>query len=530
MLRGTFCAAATVGESPEPPNAGAARELDWVLYTPDGHFDASQEGRDLVRFREGEAGRKMEQFDGTKLYSFELTDLLRSGRALEPTSVEALPPVAIDAPLRTDPTQAETRLTVSLGSADLKDVRIYHNGVPIPSGLEDMQPPLPDRFPVQVRLVSGPNRFYAMAGREGAFDSRSEDVEVPYQGPIEPGRLHVIALGVGNYEREKLSFAKRDAERLSQVLHARGLNPRLEPGERFLLTDDQVNTRNVNRAFASVAKSVRGRPQDTVVLFLAGHTGVFDNQRFCLLLPHYPFPEEAPLMVAARGANPPVAPGAKVTPDHLLAVSNLTVNLMRTEALNRLVIVDACQAEAILLDPQVEAIRKWMEIGSRKARTSYLMATRRGEPALEVEPLRHGLFTYTLLRGMGEIPPKDELAEITSLKLRADADYDGNGVITIAELDTYVKETLPSIARLYPEMAVSRSVPRATPTVAPARGGRETGPGAAPTDRADVVPFDPDGSRPGGTAVSQRCWEAVRHPRSAHGRANKLSGSTPRGM
>jgi WD40 repeat protein/uncharacterized caspase-like protein len=455
-LLGTFCAASSGAVSKDPEGANVARALDWVLYTPDGHFDASEAGRELVRFRQGEHGHTLEQLDSTKLYSFELTDHLRSGRPLEPADLAAPPPVVIDPPLRDDPTQPETKLTVLLGAADLKDVRLYHNGVPIPSGLEDARLPLPDRFDVNVRLLPGTNRFYAMASRDGAFDSRSEELEIAYDGSIERGRLHVIALGVGNYDREKLNFAKRDAERLSEVLHDRGLATGQQRGKSVLLTDSLVNARNVSKAFADIAREVKGHPQDTVVLFLAGHTGVFDNERFCLLLPKYPFPAEAPLLVAARSANPPVARGAKLTPDHLLPYSTLAANLMRLEALNRLVIVDACQAEAILTDPQVEAIRKWMEIGSRKARTSYLMAARRGEPALEVEPLGHGLFTYTLLRGMREIGPKEEPEEISSLKLRRDADYNGDGLITTAELDAYVKETLPPIADLFPQLIVKR--------------------------------------------------------------------------
>lgn len=455
-LLAAFCAASTQDDSPQPTPPGV-RELDWVLYTPDGHFDASPEGRELVRFRRGESGERMEQFDSTKLYSFGLTDSIRLGRPPEPVPLESSPPVAIDPPLRDDPTAAETRLTVSLGSPDLTDLRLYHNGVPVASGLEDIQPPLPERHDVQIRLIKGVNRFYAMASREGAFDSRSQEVEVFYDGPLEPGRLHVIALGVGNYERERLTFAKRDAEQLSQALYDRRLDPGQETGNRILLTDNQVSAVEVAKAFSKIARDVKGHPQDTVVLFLAGHAGVFDGERFCLLLPKYPFPADSPLVVASRSADPPLAPGAKLTADHLLPVSVLTVNLMRMDALNRLVIVDACQAEAILSDPQVNAIRKWMEIGSRKARTSYLMATRRGESALEVEPLRHGLFTYTLLRGMGEISPREEQPEILSLKLRPDADYNNDGVITIAELDAYTKEALPPIAELFPDLVVRRA-------------------------------------------------------------------------
>ncbi len=139
-LLAAFCAASKEDDSPRPSRPGV-RELDWVLYTPDGHFDASPEGRELVRFRRGDSGEGMEQFDSTKLYSFELTDKIRLGRPVEPVPLESSPPVAIDPPLRDDPTAAETRLTVSLGSPDLKDVRLYHNGVPVASGLEDSPAP-----------------------------------------------------------------------------------------------------------------------------------------------------------------------------------------------------------------------------------------------------------------------------------------------------------------------------------------------------------------------------------------------------
>jgi WD40 repeat protein len=457
-LLGTFRAATTTADPAHPAKPTAVRSLEWVLYTPDGHFDASQGGRELVRFRQADNAHPMEQFDSTKLYTFELSELLRSGRIAEATQLEPPPPVAIDPPLRTNPAQPETQLTISLGSPDLKDVRLYHNGIPVPSGQEDAQPPLPDQFTVPVRLLPGTNRFYAMASRDGTFDCRSSEVEIPFDGAVEPGRLHIIALGVGNYDREKLQFAKRDAERLSEVLHDKGLTRDQERGRSILLTDNQVNARKIADAFSEMSREVRERPQDTVVLFLAGHTGVFDNERFCLLLPKYPFPADAPLMVAVRGTNPPIAKGAKVAPEDFIAYSTLAANLMRLDALNRLVIVDACQAETILVDPQVAAIQKWMEIGSRKARTSYLMAARRGEPALEIEPLGHGLFTYTLLRGMGEVLPADEPQIVADLHLRPDADYDRDGIISTSELDAYVKETMPSIAAIFPEMVARGSV------------------------------------------------------------------------
>src|SRR5262249_4778005 len=151
------------------------------------------------------------------------------------------PPLAIDPPLRPDPDQPETELTVLLGSKDLKDVRLYHNGIPVSSRREGEPGGLPERLPVRVRLLKGTNQFYAMASREGAYDSRSPepDVQIPYVGPMEPGLVHVVCLGVGKYDRQRLNFPVRDAEQLGEVLHQRGIDPKGKVGLRRVLTDAQ---------------------------------------------------------------------------------------------------------------------------------------------------------------------------------------------------------------------------------------------------------------------------------------------------
>src|SRR5262249_10861888 len=134
----------------------------------------------------------------------------------------------------------------------------------------------------------------------------------------------------------------------------------------------------------------------------------------------------------------------------------VALNLARLKALNRLVIVDACQAGAILDDPQVRAIQKWMDRSSRRARTSYLMAARRGEPALEADPLRHGLFTYAPLRGMGAIPLAKEDNVVAKLSLPHDADFNKDGVLSTAELDAYAKQVLPRLAEIFPQLVSNR--------------------------------------------------------------------------
>ena len=70
--------------------------------------------------------------------------------------------------------------------------------------------------------------------------------------------------------------------------------PRANPGAAIFLADDEVTQEKIEDAFRKIAAAVRNSPQDKVVVFLAGHTGVFNTNRFCLLLPKYPFPADAP--------------------------------------------------------------------------------------------------------------------------------------------------------------------------------------------------------------------------------------------
>ncbi|MBY0396831.1 MAG: caspase family protein, partial [Thermoleophilia bacterium] len=361
----------------------------------------------------------VEQLDATPFFVFDLGNRLRDPRPAPPARTLAEPPaVLVDLPAGRDPADPEAEVNVLLGPNDVTDVRLYHNGVPVATSLETALDgdggPLPRRAVVPVRLVRGANRFYAMAAaakpaedaNTATFESRSPEVGVDYSGPDEPGRLHVLALGVGDYRRQRLKFAGLDAQRIAEVFHERGPTVEGRQGLRLIRTDGDVSAAGVNADFRRLAEDVR--PQDTVVVFLAGHTGVFKAGRFCLLLPSYPFPAEAPVLAMARDAfDGDDGTGEEVDDRHVLPYGLIETNLMRLKALNRLVIVDACQADAIFDDQQVRNIRRWMEVRSRRARTSYLMAARRGEPALEYEGLQHGLFTYALLRGLGNAVDAD---------------------------------------------------------------------------------------------------------------------------
>ncbi len=222
---------------------------------------------------------------------------------------------------------------------------------------------------------------------------------------------------------------------------------------------------------------------DTVVLFLAGHTDTDTaSDQFCLLLPDFPFQTRPPppagaLNLAARGIDGGVVPRgnaagggfrAKVGSPHVLAYASLYNRLAHLEALQRMVIIDACQAGAILDDPAVKSLQRVVERGSRKARNSYLLAARRGEPANEADALEHGLLTYTLLQGMGAPGLKKIPPDLGGFPGGPSADLNKDGLVTSDELVAYADDALPRLAQMFPQLVTrAGSTPPARPQAIP---------------------------------------------------------------
>jgi WD40 repeat protein/uncharacterized caspase-like protein len=406
---------------------------DWVAYTPDALFDASAGGESLVVWRDGGELLSLDQVNASH-YVFGLTDDLRQAR--RPAAPAAAPPapprLAIDPP-RVVAGRPLAELTVATGEGALTDLRLYHNGVPVQSA-EDLAVVPHRRFTARVPLRKGVNRFYVMASRAGAagVEGRSDEVEVRYDGPDSPSRLHVLALGVSRYDdpARRLQFADRDADEMANFLHARAATEGQEPGIKRVLRNEQVNADTVDEAFRELRDAVKGRPQDTVVVFLAGHAEVFDG-RFHLLLPSFAFRHDAGAAQPAEAAS--------------LPYTAVYRNLVRLGALRRMVVIDACQAAAVGDDKGVRLIRQMIDGGSRRARTAYLLAARQGEPAGEVSELKHGLFTYALLRGM-DAPGLEPAPKPAHLDELADADRDHDGVVATDELRWYANWAVPRLA------------------------------------------------------------------------------------
>jgi len=102
-----------------------------------------------------------------------------------------------------------------------------------------------------------------MAGRPGSTDveGRSQIIEIRYDGPDSPGRTHILAVGISNYNdpAHALQFADRDAEQLSGFLQSTGSRVAGTVGTRIVLKNGDVTEAKVDEAFQQLRDLVQDR-------------------------------------------------------------------------------------------------------------------------------------------------------------------------------------------------------------------------------------------------------------------------------
>jgi len=463
---------------------------EWVVFTPSGLFDASPGGERRVTWQQemtrnawadgGMALARLEQAR-ERHHVFDLADTLSQG--LDPQlpnrALKNRPPmITLEPSSPPSRKQRQVELKITLSEAGITGLSLYQNGVAIRGDLS----PLNRIATATVTLMSGPNRFYALAGKEGSIDGRSAEIELTYDGRTS-GRVHVLALGVSTYKSQALRYADKDAQAIARFLASRVTGPETAKlTVPILKVNGEVTKEVVEDAFRELRSRVRGRPQDTVVVFLAGHTDIRSGF-FCLLLPSATLPDSQAI-VALRGPTEEQQmrrPEDVLKDTSILPYAVIHNNLRSVEALNRLVIVDACEAEAVFDDPAVMAsvqrrFRRAAEREAHAARTSYILATRRGERAAEPEQLEHGLLTYLLLRGMGAQGLRP-IEHLPIFEQNPTADLDGDGWVETGELRQYVEMTSPVLARRFPGL-VMRGNPDA-PAIKPESAFTQASEGAS---------------------------------------------------
>jgi uncharacterized caspase-like protein len=229
-------------------------------------------------------------------------------------------------------------------------------------------------------------------------------------GVAGPGKLYVLAVGINDYwdSRLKLGFAVPDARSIADAMSkAKGdLYTDVEPK---LVTDSEVSADGLDKIFSDLAGKIR--PQDTFVLFMAGHGTTVDGRYY--YLPR-DFRYENAGSIARSG----------------IGQDRFQAWLAKIPATRSLLLFDTCESGS-MIGEQV-ALRGTEKIVAMEKMTqamgrTIIAASTDDAPALEGYH-GHGVFTYSVLRAIGE----------------ADADRDGK--IEVTELISYVDRMVPEMS------------------------------------------------------------------------------------
>ena len=253
-----------------------------------------------------------------------------------------------------------------------------------------------------------------------------------YEKLLAKPELYVVTVGVNRYRQEtmNLRFAARDAEQIAALFKQRGPalygTGKVHVGQ---LLDDQATKENIKGALGKV--TTLAKPQDTLVLFLAGH-GTMVGSRF-YFLPHE-------LVTKSERVEDDVR--QQGLPD-----DELNDWIAAVPALKRVVIYDSCQSGGAVMTSRTArgdpfAFQKALETMSRSQGSFILAAASAGEEAQEVPELGHGVLTYTLLAALGAV-------ESGPLKRQPLSTPEDDKLLRVRRWFGFAQDEVPTLTKAY---------------------------------------------------------------------------------
>jgi hypothetical protein len=226
------------------------------------------------------------------------------------------------------------------------------------------------------------------------------------------GEKWAVVIGISDYRADGLDlrYADRDAEAMRDFLIAKG---GFHPDRVRFLSDQRATHQEIRTALFSFLAATQ--PDDMVLIFLAGH-GVQDTIN----------PDN--FFFLAHDSEVGNLGGTAIPMWDLGNVMDYTIRAQRI-----LVFADTCHSGATLDrggendGKSLNFFNKYLEVLAKKKGRLVLTASQAHENSLETTKLAHGVFTNSILLGLGG---------------SAD-DNPADGVVTVGELVDYVRAKVP---------------------------------------------------------------------------------------
>ncbi len=378
-----------------------AGEEDWLAVTPEGLFDGTEAAMQKVCFRIGDGLNvvPVDRFFNDFYRPGLLASIAAGERPLPEQAIGLIPPPTVTL-ARTNPEEAGSRrvsfkVTATDQGGGISGLRLYHNGARLITQGEEIRNEDGVTREFFVDLVEGENRLRATAFcRDGSMEAEPAELVLKYEKPLDRAKLFVVAVGVSDYQHDPLdlSYADNDATQIAALCRTRG-SSLYESVHVQLLTDSKATSENLHAAMEKVRE--KAEPQDVLMVLLSGH-GKMVGQRYFFLPYDIQIPEFGDIDEAIRQGGIP----------HDRIYGWMT----RSPALKRVLILDTCYAGGAvtsadryfaLLDANKARdpfqFRGAIERQSRSSGIYTIAAAAATSKAQEVDELRHGVLSYTLL-------------------------------------------------------------------------------------------------------------------------------------
>ncbi len=419
----------------------AAQSGEWLAMTPEGFFDASAKGADMLTIVRGLEVFGIDQFYQV-LYrpdlvreklagdpngrvrqaaaKLDLAKLLDSGRV---PRVDIISHKVQDAS-PVDLVNVEARLDDQGGGIGRAEWRI--NGITV--GVVEKTAGAARRpFPLKQAMALDPGEntieFVAYNGTN-LVASAPARARIVWTGsePTVPPRLYVLVVGINDYldASLKLTYAVPDAKALAAALKDAGQGHYEEVIVTHVLDGDATASK-LDAAFTDLAAKVR--PRDVFLFFAAGHGKTLDG-RYYFIPQDLRYHTDRSLVRDAIGQD------------------KLQAWFARIQAKKAVLMFDTCEAGSLTERRQTRGgLEQKAALGRLIQATgrATLTASTATQEAYEGHG-GHGVFTFSLLDALGR------------------ADANGNGLVELAELIQHVDGLVPAItekrwgARQFPQM------------------------------------------------------------------------------
>ncbi|MCA1933406.1 MAG: caspase family protein, partial [Calditerrivibrio sp.] len=399
---------------------------EWIVITPQGHYNASPNGDKYLNVRIGNNVYGIDNYR-EKFFMPDLVKLALSGQSLKDYKTiadVALPPSVdiVDTPSEVKGDEVKVTLKLTDQGGGIGYVRLYLNDTSIlldsARGVK-ITPKAGEKSIYKtytIRLLEGENTIKAVAfNAEGSMASnpaihRIVSLAKGYKKPS----MYAVVIGINEYKNPKLElkYAVADAKLFAETLR-KIASPLFEKVNiNLLTTKDETSRENIKKTLEGM-KALR--PDDVFVFYVASHGTVDEGEYFLIT------------------SNVGSLSTRKLKEDALTQgeLKELIANVPTTK---KMIIIDTCNAGKLGETIQVAMMTRGMseetamKILSSAVGSTIISASTGLQEALEGYQ-GHGLFTYALVEGM-----------------KGKADTDRDGFIRTIELASYVDGEVPILA------------------------------------------------------------------------------------